>query len=155
MYDAGMSRMLLVAAFVAVLAPAAGAQTGGPKLLVLNKEDATLVAVDPASGKILGSAPTGEGPHEVTASEDGTLAVAANYGSQTPGSSLSVIDLKTMKELRRVDVSPLRRPHGVVFGTAPSTSRRRPIASWAATTRPGTGSTGCSARARPGRTWSG
>ena len=30
--------------------------------------DATLVTVDPATGKVLGRVPTGEGPHEVTVS---------------------------------------------------------------------------------------
>jgi len=40
-------------------------------------------------------------------------AVVANYGAQTPGSSFSVIDLETRKELRRVDLMPLLRPHGL------------------------------------------
>ena len=31
-----------------------GAQTPGPRLIVLNKADATLTVVDPASGKVLG-----------------------------------------------------------------------------------------------------
>jgi YVTN family beta-propeller protein len=85
----------------------------GPRLVVLNKTDATLVTVDPASGKILGTVTTGEAPHEVAVSADGRIAFVANYGSQTPGSTISVIDLSTMKEVRRVDVSPLRRPHGI------------------------------------------
>lgn len=85
----------------------------GPRLVVLNKEDATLVTVDPASGKILGTVPTGEGPHEVAVSADGRLAFVGNYGAQTPGSTISVIDLTAMKEVKRVDVSPLRRPHGI------------------------------------------
>jgi len=83
------------------------------QLLVLNKEDATLAIVDPASGKILGVVPTGEGPHEVDVSADGKLAFVTNYGARTPGSSLSVIDLAAKKELRRVDVSPMQRPHGI------------------------------------------
>src|SRR5947199_6077481 len=81
-------------------------------LLVLNKEDATLAIVDPASGKILGTVPTGEGPHEVAT--DGKLAFVGNYGTgPAPGKSISVIDLASRKELRRVDVTPLQRPHGV------------------------------------------
>jgi YVTN family beta-propeller protein len=81
-------------------------------LLVLNKEDATLAIVDPASGKILGRVPTGEGPHEVAT--DGKLAFVGNYGTgPAPGKSISVIDLASKKELRRVDVSPLQRPHGI------------------------------------------
>ena len=85
----------------------------GPRLVVLNKVDATLVTVDPATGKILGTVPTGEAPHEVAVSADGRTAYVGNYGAQTPGSTISVIDLTAMKEVRRVDVSPLRRPHGI------------------------------------------
>ena len=108
-------RNALAAVFIsASLVSAAAAQPGG-RLIVLNKDDATLVTVDPATGKVLGSVPVGEGPHEAAVSTDGSLAFAANYGAQTPGSTISVIDLKTMKELRRVDVSPLRRPHGLFF----------------------------------------
>ena len=93
----------------------AAAETPSPALLVLNKDQATLSIVDPDTGKIVGQASTGEGPHEVTASTDGKLAFVGNYGAQTPGSSLSVIDLVNQKELRRVDLSPLRRPHGMYF----------------------------------------
>jgi YVTN family beta-propeller protein len=49
----------------------------------------------------------------VVISADGKTAYVSNYGAQTPGSSISVIDLATMKETRRVDVSPLLRPHGL------------------------------------------
>jgi YVTN family beta-propeller protein len=85
------------------------------RLLVLNKDDSTLVAVDPETGRILGSARTGDAPHEVAVSPDGRWAFASNYGEQTPGSSITMIDLASMKETRRVDVTPLRRPHGLVF----------------------------------------
>ena len=98
--------------WVAVLSPIAAQ---GPRLVVLNKEDATLVTVDPASGKILGTVATGEGPHEVVISADGRTAFVGNYGAQTPGSTISVVDLVAMKEVRRVDLSPLRRPHGLAL----------------------------------------
>ena len=111
-----MKCLLPVALLATVLTAAPRAQGTGPKLVVLNKEDATLVTVDPGSGRILGTVPTGEGPHEVTVSADGRTAFVGNYGGATgPGSTISVIDLTTMKELRRFDVSPLRRPHGVFF----------------------------------------
>jgi YVTN family beta-propeller protein len=80
-------------------------------LLVLNKEEATLAIVDPNSGKISARIPTGEGPHEVAT--DGKLAYVGNYGAQTPGSTLSIIDLASKRELHRVDLGPLRRPHGM------------------------------------------
>lgn len=93
----------------------AAAERPSPLLLVLNKEDAALVMVDPATNKIVGRVPTGESPHELAVSGDGKLAFAANYGSKTPGNTISVIDLGTQKELHRFDVSPLRRPHGLHF----------------------------------------
>jgi YVTN family beta-propeller protein len=98
------------------LSSAPRAQGGGPKLVVLNKEDATLVTVDPASGRILGTVATGDGPHEVAVSDDGKMAFVGNYGgAQGPGSTISVIDLSAMKEVRRFDTKPLLRPHGVFF----------------------------------------
>jgi YVTN family beta-propeller protein len=84
-----------------------------PVLAVLNKADATLSIIDPATMKVTGSVPTGTDPHEVVLSPDGKVAYVANYGNQTPGNTLSVIDLETAKELRRVDLSPLYRPHGI------------------------------------------
>ena len=85
----------------------------GQSLLVLNKEGSVAI-IDPATQKVLGRAPTGDGPHEVVATSDGKLAVASNYGSgQMPGHTLSVIDIASRKEIHRVDISPLSRPHGL------------------------------------------
>ncbi|SRR5712692_1768418 len=85
-------------------------------LIVLNKEDASLVIVDPASGKVAGRVPTGDQPHEVAVSNDGRLAFVGNYGTgPNPGRTISVIDLVGQKELRRVDLGALQRPHGVFF----------------------------------------
>jgi YVTN family beta-propeller protein len=84
-------------------------------LLVLNKIENTLAIVDPASLKVVGRVPTGTGPHEVIASADGRLAYVANYGDQTTlGNSLSIIDLAARKEIKRVELGPLFRPHGIV-----------------------------------------
>ena len=91
------------------------AQTPASTLLVLNKEEATLAIVDPSTKKVLARIPTGEGPHEIAASTDGKLAFVANYGSRTPGSTISVIDLLAQREIRRLDLGALRRPHGIFF----------------------------------------
>ena len=91
------------------------AETPTSALLVLNKEEATLAIVDPRDGKVVGRIPTGEAPHEVAASSDGKLAFVANYGARNPGTTISVIDLASQKELHRVDLGPLRRPHGIFF----------------------------------------
>src|SRR5580700_7737451 len=91
-----------------LLIAVAAAQTPATALLVLNKEDANLAIVDPATRKVVGRVPTGEGPHELTVSADGKFAFIGNYGGREPGSTLSVIDLTAQKE-RRVDLGPLRR----------------------------------------------
>ena len=89
------------------------AQGAGGLLLVLNKEDATLSIIDPASGTSRGTIATGESPHEIAVSADGRFAFVTNYGNATPGRSLSMIDIGAMKEARRVDLGELRRPHGI------------------------------------------
>src|SRR4051812_28194439 len=89
-------------------------ETPSLTLIVGNKEENSLAIVDPGSGKVLGRVPTGEGPHEVAVSSDGRVAFVANYGTaQSPGSTISVIDLVGQKEIRKVSLGPLRRPHGL------------------------------------------
>ncbi len=113
------SRCLWLAAMAAVLAGAAtwpSAQRAPARLLVLNKEEATLAIVDPVSGNVLGRVPTGFQPHELVVSSDGTTAFASNYGNgPQPGHTISMIDIAAQKELRRIDVSPMTRPHGLAF----------------------------------------
>ena len=106
----------LIAAPIACFAAVAGAQTPAPALIVLNKDEAVLAIVDPNTRKVAGRVATGEGPHEVTVSSDGRLAFVGNYGTgPAPGHTISVIDLAAQKELRRVDIAPLQRPHGIFF----------------------------------------
>src|SRR6478736_10259383 len=112
-----MTKTLLYAvACAAVLTVMLAGQAVPGRLLVLNKEDATFVIVDPESGAILGKVPVGQGPHELVASTDGKYAFAANYGTgPAPGHTISMIDIAAQKELRRIDVAPLSRPHGLAF----------------------------------------
>jgi DNA-binding beta-propeller fold protein YncE len=105
---------LALASLLMLAAGSAAAQVPSPALLVLNKEG-SLAIVDPASRKVLGAVRTGDTPHEVAASSDGQLAFVANYGGSTPGNTISAIDLAARKELRRVDLGSLRRPHGLAF----------------------------------------
>lgn len=85
-------------------------------LLVGNKDENSLVFVDPATNKVLGKVATGNGPHEIAASTDGKLAFVANYGTgPAPGGTISVIDVVNQREIRKVDLSPLQRPHGLWF----------------------------------------
>jgi YVTN family beta-propeller protein len=59
--------------------------------------------------------PTGEGPHEVAVSSDGRWAIVTNYGAQTPGSSLTLIDLNRRAVARTIPLGEYRRPHGAAF----------------------------------------
>ena len=92
-------------------------ETPSPALLVLHKGEKAMAIVDPESGKIAGHVPTGQDPHELAVSTDGKLAFASNYSGNSAqgGNSLSVIDIAARKELHRVDLTPLGRPHGLWF----------------------------------------
>lgn len=103
-------RVVLLGAF-AVVPTLTAAQTPSPALLVVNKGDNSMAIVDPQTRKVVGKVPTVGRPHEVAVSPDGKLAFLANFG----GDSLSVIDLAAQKEVRRVDLGGLTRPHGIYF----------------------------------------
>src|SRR5512141_1653546 len=63
-------------------------------LIVSNMNDNTATILDAATGRVLATLPTGEGPHEVAASHDGRWAFVSNYGVRgKPGNSITVIDL--------------------------------------------------------------
>ncbi|HEY9285626.1 MAG TPA: YncE family protein [Pyrinomonadaceae bacterium] len=107
-----LAAVLLLA--VAARAQTPDAATTASHLLVLNKADNTLAIIEPESLKILGKVTVGEGPHEVVASRDGRTAYVANYGTQqVVGSTISVVDIAARKEVKRIDLGALRRPHGI------------------------------------------
>ena len=83
-------------------------------LLILNKAEAQLVIVDGKTLEIKAKIATGDFPHEVAVSKDGKTAYVANYGAQQPNNSLSIIDLVARKEIKRIDLGGLFRPHGIV-----------------------------------------
>ena len=105
-----MARVVRFSALVAFLAASLHADT----LLVLNKRDATLAFVDPSAMKVMAKIPTGEGPHEVAVSEDGKTAVVCNYGTgPNPGTTLMIVDVAARKEVKRLTLPGLLRPHGI------------------------------------------
>ena len=108
--------LLFTLAATVIAAHAQSSTSPAARLLVLNKEDATLALIDPESGATAGTVPVGQGPHELVTSADGKFAFASNYGTgPAPGHTISMIDLAARKELRRIDVAPLSRPHGLAF----------------------------------------
>jgi DNA-binding beta-propeller fold protein YncE len=106
-----------------LLTAVAAALTGWPvaaeTLLVVRKTDDAVDFVDPGSGLRLASVALGHAPHEVSVSPDGRRAAVTNYGTrERPGSTLSIVDLEHPKELRRIDLAPHTRPHGVAWFSA-------------------------------------
>lgn len=107
-----------------VLTLAACTADGGPleaqdgltgTLVVTNKSAANASIIDVASGRILATIRTGDGPHEVAMTADGSLAVVTDYGGQGGGQTLTVIDVPGRRVARTIDLGEHRRPHGIAF----------------------------------------
>ena len=94
---------------------AEGMSGGGGTLIVLNKDEASVSLLNRETGKEVGKIAVGDGPHEVAVSPDGKTAVVCNYGTRTPGNSLSLIDLPTRTVTRTIDLGEYKRPHGILF----------------------------------------
>ncbi len=92
------------------LAGPASAQTG--TLVVVNKAANAANLIDIASGRIVTTLPTGEGPHEVAITRDGRTAVVTDYSG---GNSLTVIDVANRSVTRTIDLARYTRPHGIAF----------------------------------------
>lgn len=108
--------LIVAAPLVAILFHALPclSQIPSPALLVLEKDDRSLAIVDPMTLKIVGRLPAGEDPHEVVVSQDGSRAYVSNYGGfRTPQTSLTVVDLSVLKPLLKVDLGPIKAPHGL------------------------------------------
>jgi len=115
-----MGRASVASVVAMALAVSAGlfvrgsAQASPAVIAVLLKSENILAIVDPGTLKVLGKVPTGIEPHEIALSPDHKLAVVANYGGPKTEGSLSVIDLVARKELRKVQLGALHKPHGLM-----------------------------------------
>ena len=104
-----ISRIVLSSTLLA--ASLSAAETPSPALLVLLRDDSAVVFVDPSSEKVVARLPTGDHPHEITVSTDGSLAFAS---SPTDG-TITVIAIAAQKEVRRVPFGKRSRVHGVRY----------------------------------------
>jgi len=86
-----------------------------PTLVVVNKAESSVSIIDLATGRNLATLPTGSSPHEVATSADGRWAVVTDYGSQVPGASLTVVDLRALTVARTIRLDAYPRPHGAAF----------------------------------------
>jgi YVTN family beta-propeller protein len=78
-------------------------------LLVLNKDDRTIMFLDDESGELAASLTVDRNPHEAILSPDGAIAYVSNAG----GNSVSVINVETRHEVTRISNPDWRFPHGL------------------------------------------
>ncbi|UCF39089.1 MAG: beta-propeller fold lactonase family protein [Acidobacteriota bacterium] len=106
--------LLLIPAYAACTTP----EAVQPErlLVVLNKSDHTATVLDRDTGGKLATIVTGLAPHEVAVDPERGIGVVANYGtSVNPGSSLSVLDLRSRRAIKTIGLKRFRRPHGIQF----------------------------------------
>lgn len=111
-----MKKIILMCLMTASLGLTAGQGIDGKgTLIVLNKADNTASIIDVQSGEELALIPTGNGPHEGAVSPDGKTAVVGDYGDQTRGNTLTIIDLESKSVAGKIDLGQYQRPHGIEF----------------------------------------
>ncbi|MGD2070291.1 MAG: hypothetical protein PVI57_16565, partial [Gemmatimonadota bacterium] len=110
-------RTVVVLTIALASAAPASSQEGPPEgltgtVVVVNKQGNDASFIDLATGTVVATAPTGEGPHELVVSPDGRTAVATDYDG---GNSLTVFDVAGGRRLRTIDLAAFPRPHGISF----------------------------------------
>ncbi|HEX4785142.1 MAG TPA: cytochrome D1 domain-containing protein [Candidatus Sulfotelmatobacter sp.] len=112
-----LTRIFCVVALT-FIATGAIAQTPSLTLLVLAKSDNTVAVVDPTTLQVLARIPSGPGPHEIIASDDGKRAYISNYGGVDSSlNTISVVDLVARKALPPIDLGALHSTHGLDFAS--------------------------------------
>jgi DNA-binding beta-propeller fold protein YncE len=104
-----------VCATLALAAASDSAQVPGlaGTIVVTNKTPSTATIIDVASGRILATLPTGQGPHEIALTSDGRTAIVTDYSGPVGRKTLTVIDVAGFKVLRTIDLGQYRAPHGI------------------------------------------
>ena len=82
-------------------------------ILILNKSGNTAWQLNAETGTKLTEYETGTAPHEVAVSPDQSRAIITNYGAQTPGNSLTIINLESQQVDTTISIGKYERPHGV------------------------------------------
>lgn len=104
-----MRRLVALAAFALPLL--AGTSALASTLLVGNKGEDTVSFIDLKNGKERARVATAKWPHEIAVSPDGKQAAVVAYG----GSSIDLFDVAGATLIKRIDIAPNMRPHGLVW----------------------------------------
>jgi DNA-binding beta-propeller fold protein YncE len=106
--------MLRSILLLATLSAFASMSQAGDTLLALDRDGGRLHLIDVDSFELRQTLDVGQAPHEVLAMPGGRAYVALYGDQQNVGHMLVEIDIAQGKVARRIDTSPLLRPHGLV-----------------------------------------
>jgi YVTN family beta-propeller protein len=84
-------------------------------LVVANQGGGSISFVDRSSMNVVKTIEAGLGPHEAAASPDGKRAAITLYGRQLPSHELLIVDPRQQTIVKRIDLSPSERAHGVTW----------------------------------------
>ena len=107
-----VARLLLPVLLLSGLLSASG-YSRADELLVANKSGDSVWRLSPRDGRKTGEFRTGKAPHEIAVAANGKFALVSNYGRETSGNTLSVLDLVGGKPTRRIDLGEHGAPHGL------------------------------------------
>jgi len=104
-------RRLALAALFALPLLATALPAVAETLIVGNKGEDTVSFIDLETGRERAKVPTAKAPHEVALSPDGLRAAVVAYG----GTTIDIFDVASATLLKRLDLAPNTRPHGLVW----------------------------------------
>jgi DNA-binding beta-propeller fold protein YncE len=107
------SPRLLSSRLLLLLVSLAAGSSHADELLVGNKSGDSVWRLSPRDGHKTGEFRTGEAPHEIAVAGNGRFALVSNYGRETSGNTLSVLDLVGGKPTRSIDLGEHGAPHGL------------------------------------------
>lgn len=104
---------LLGSIFLACCLTLAAGRACADELLVGNKSADSVWRLSLRDGRKIGEFRTGKAPHEIAVASNGRFALVSNYGRETSGNTLSVLDLAGGKPTRSIDLGEHGAPHGL------------------------------------------
>lgn len=105
--------ILLITSYI-IKRPSYTIKTAG-KLYIVNKHSSSITVFDLNQGKEITEIPIDEVPHETTALNDKSKVVMTNYGTpEVLGKSITVINAKTNKVEKKIELNGSTAPHGIV-----------------------------------------
>jgi DNA-binding beta-propeller fold protein YncE len=118
-----MKRWILLLSKQMLLIPEREKSENLPYEVVVVEQGAGRVALlEPHTGAQRGAVSVGNSPHELAITSDGRFAYVSNFGLSdkdraigTPGDSVSIVDLTTQTETKRLNTAPFKAPHGVTL----------------------------------------